>query len=71
VLDALVQTSRNRRAALRLMRKLLIQQGRSPRALITDKFRSYPAAKRKIMPGVEHRSHKSLNNRAENSHQLI
>jgi len=37
--------------------------------MITDKLRSYGAAKRDIMPGVEHRSHKGLNNRAENSHQ--
>jgi putative transposase len=39
--------------------------------MITDKLRSYGAAKREIMPGVEHRSHKGLNNRAENSHQPI
>jgi putative transposase len=37
--------------------------------LITDKLKSYAAAKREIMPGVEHRQHKGLNNRAENSHQ--
>ena len=37
--------------------------------LITDKLASYGAAKREIMPGVEHRQHKGLNNRAENSHQ--
>jgi putative transposase len=37
--------------------------------LITDKLRSYGAAKREIMPGVEHRQHKGLNNRAENSNQ--
>jgi putative transposase len=37
--------------------------------MITDKLRSYGAAKRKLMPDVEHRSHKGLNNRAENSHQ--
>ena len=37
--------------------------------LITDKLASYPAAKRELMPGVEHRRHKGLNNRAENSHQ--
>jgi putative transposase len=37
--------------------------------MITDKLGSYGAAKRDIMPGVEHRSHKGLNNRAENSHQ--
>ena len=37
--------------------------------LVTDKLKSYAAAKREIMPGVEHRPHKGLNNRAENSHQ--
>jgi transposase-like protein len=36
--------------------------------LVTDKLRNYAAAKREIMPGVEHRQHKGLNNRAENSH---
>lgn len=69
VLDVLVQSRRDKQAALRLMRKLLKQQGASPRVMITDKLRSYGAAKRKIMPGTEHRSHKGLNNRAENSHQ--
>jgi DDE domain len=59
----------HRKAAKRLFRKLLKKQGRSPRVLITDKLRSYAAAKREIMPGVEHRQHKGLNNRAENSHQ--
>jgi putative transposase len=44
---------------------------RFPRVMITDKLRSYGAAKREIMPGVEHRSHKGLNNRAENSHQPV
>jgi putative transposase len=53
------------------MRKLLKGQVRSPRVIITDKLRTYGAAKREIMPGVEHRSHKGLNNRAENSHQPI
>lgn len=61
----------DKRAALRLMRKLLKRQGHSPRVLITDKLRSYPAAKREIMPGVEHRSHKGVNSRVENSHQPI
>jgi len=51
--------------------KLLKSQGRAPRVMITDKLRSYDAAKREVMPGVEHRSHKGLNNRAENSHQPI
>jgi putative transposase len=38
---------------------------------ITDKLRFYGAAKQEIMPAVEHRSHKGLNNRAENSHQPV
>ena len=71
VVDVLVQNRRNARAAKRLMRKLLKVQGRSPRVMITDKLRSYGAAKQEIMPGVEHRSHKGLNNRAENSHQTV
>ena len=69
VLDVLVQSRRNAKAARRLMRKLLKQQGRTPRVMITDKLRSYGVAKREIIPGVEHRQHKGLNNRAENSHQ--
>jgi putative transposase len=52
-----------------LFRKLLKAQGGTPRVLITDKLKSYAAAKREIMPGVEHRQHKGLNNRAEKSHQ--
>jgi putative transposase len=69
VLDVLVQSRRNAKAAKRLMKKLLKGQCHSPRVMITDKLRSYGAAKRDIMPGVEHRSQKGLNNRAENSHQ--
>jgi putative transposase len=71
VLDVLVQSRRNAKAAKRLMGMLLKGQGRSPRVMITDKLRSYDAAKRHVMPGVEHRSHNGLNNRAENSHQPI
>ena len=69
VLDVLVQSRRDKRAANRLLRKLLKRQGRVPRVMITDKLASYSAAKREVMPGVEHRRHKGLNNRAENSHQ--
>jgi putative transposase len=69
VLDVLVQSRRDQRAAKRLLRKLLKRQGRAPRVLVTDKLASYPAAKQELMPGVEHRRHKGLNNRAENSHQ--
>src|SRR3954447_2092176 len=69
VLDVLVQSRRDKRAAKRLLRKLLKRQCRAPRVMITDKLPSYGAAKREVMPGVEHRQHKGLNNRAENSHQ--
>src|SRR3954466_8255532 len=69
VLDVLVQSRRDKKAAKRLLRRLLKKKGRPPRVLITDKLRSYGAAKREVMPGVEHRQHKGLNNRAENSHQ--
>jgi putative transposase len=69
VLEILVQSRRDKGAAKRLLRKLLKQQCRAPRVMITDKLASYAVAKREIMPGVEHRQHKALNNRAENSHQ--
>jgi putative transposase len=69
VLDILVQSRRNAKAAKRLLRKLLKKQGVAPRVLITDKLASNSAARREIMPGVEHRQHRGLNNRAENSHQ--
>src|SRR3712207_7005379 len=42
---------------------------RPPRVMVTDKLASYGAAKGEVMPSVEHRRHKGLNNRAENSHQ--
>ncbi len=67
ILDEIVQTRRNTKAARRLLTRLL-KQGMAPKRLITDKLRSYKATARKVMPGVEHRSHKGLNNRAENSH---
>ena len=69
VLDVLVQSRRDKRAAKRLLRKLLKRQMRPPRVMITDKLASYSAAKGEVMPSVEHRRHKGLNNRAENSHQ--
>src|SRR5881398_624177 len=69
VLDVLVQSRRDKRAAKRLLRKLLKRQCRAQRVMITDKLTSYGAAKREVMPGVEHRQHNGLNNRSENSHQ--
>ncbi len=60
---------RDTRAAKRLLRKLMKRQTRPPRVMVSDKLASYGAARREVMPSVEHRKHKGLNNRAENSHQ--
>ena len=68
VLDEIIQRRRDTNAAKRLLVRLLKKQGRAPKRMITDKLGSYAAAKREIMPAIEHRSHKGLNNRAENSH---
>jgi putative transposase len=69
VIDILVQPRRDRWAALRFFRKLLYTAERAPRVIITDKLRSYAATKKLILPDVEHRQSRYLNNRAENSHQ--
>jgi len=66
--DEIVQSRRNTKAARRLLKRLLTKQGCAPRCMITDKLGSYAAARRQILPTIEHRSHKGLNNRAENSH---
>jgi putative transposase len=63
VLDILVQPKRDRFAAMRFFRKLSRATGRQSRVIITDKLRSYAAAKRVVMPGVAHRQHRYLNNR--------
>ncbi|MFJ8719577.1 IS6 family transposase [Streptomyces violaceus] len=65
----LVQSRRDKAAARRFFRRLLKKIRTVPRVVVTDKLRSYGAAHREVMPSVEHRSHKGLNNRAENSHQ--
>ena len=69
VLDILVTSRRDAKAATRFFRKLLKGLKSVPRVLVTDKLASYSAAHRRMMPGVEHRRSKYLNNRAENSHQ--
>src|SRR3954470_18853375 len=52
VLDVLVQKRRDKRAAKRLLRKLLKRQMRPPRVMVTDKLASYSAAKDEVMPSV-------------------
>ncbi|MEV7864417.1 IS6 family transposase [Streptomyces hirsutus] len=69
VLDILVQNRRDKAAAKRFFRKLVKATQSVPRVIVTDRLRSYGAAHREAMPSVEHRSHKGLTNRAENSHQ--
>src|SRR4051795_9597672 len=69
VLDILVQSRRNAGAAKRFFRKLLRGLQYVPRVIVTDKLRSYAAAKREILPRVEHRQSRYLNNRIEVSHQ--
>jgi putative transposase len=69
VLDILVQRRRDKHAAKTFFRKLLKGLRYVPRVIVTDQLKSYGAAKRELLPGVEHRQHRYLNNRAENSHQ--
>jgi putative transposase len=71
ILDLLVQPKRNKAAALRLMRKLLRKQGYAPRVLVTDRLRSYAAARRHLGLSARHEQGLRKNNRAENSHQVV
>src|SRR6201984_3299625 len=71
VLDMLVQSRRDSRAALRLMRKLLRKQGFAPKLLVTDKLRSYGSAFRQLQLTCPHEQGLRKNNRAENSHQPV
>jgi len=67
VLEEVLQSKRDKRAAKRLLLRLIKCHG-LPKRIITDKLRSYGEAKREMAPGLDHWSHKGLNNRAENSH---
>ena len=69
VLDVLLQTKRNKRAALKLMRKLLKKTGFVPDKLVTDELASYGAAIRDLGLANRHERGRSRNNRAENSHR--
>lgn len=68
VLDILVQARRNKQAADRFFRKLFKNYG-PPRVIVTDKLRSYSAALKALAAGLDHRSHKGLNNKVEVSHR--
>ncbi len=69
VIDILVQSRRNRRAAERFFRKLFKGQRETPLRIVTDKLKSYGAALRTIMPSANHDTRRYANNRAEVSHQ--
>jgi putative transposase len=69
VLDIMVQSKRDKKAAKKFFRKLMKGLRYVPRAIITDKLKSYSAAKAEVMPSVDHVQQKYQNNRAENSHQ--
>ncbi len=69
VLDILVQKHRDKRAAKRFFRKLLKGLRYAPRRIVTDKLRSYGAARKEVLPDVIHDDDKWQNNRAEVSHQ--
>jgi putative transposase len=69
VLDILVQPRRNQEAAEAFLRRVVGGCGYQPRVVITDTLASYPPAVRRVLPRAEHRRHKGLNNRAENSHR--
>ena len=71
ILDVLVQRRRDKRAALRLMSKLLRKQGFAPRTVVTDKLRSYRAAFNDLHLTCRHEQGLGMNNRAENSHQTL
>jgi transposase-like protein len=71
VLDMLVQRRRDKRAALRLMRKLLRKHGFVPKLLTTDKLGSYGSAFRHLRLPCPHEQGLRANNRAENSHQAV
>ncbi|MGV1829097.1 IS6 family transposase [Agrobacterium vitis] len=68
VLEEIVQKRRDKRAAKRLLVASMKRYGFVPKRIITDKLRSYGAAKADVAPGLNRWSHKGLNNRAENSH---
>jgi putative transposase len=70
-LDVLLQFRRNTKAALRFFKKLLKGSLYVPRVMVTDKLRSYKAAKKKVLKTTEHHNHKRFNNRIEASHQAI
>jgi putative transposase len=69
VVDVLLQTHRDGKAAKKFFKRLLRCHDGEPRKIVTDKLRSYGAAHRELMPEVIHDSSQYANNKAELSHQ--
>ena len=68
VLDCLVQSRRNKRAALRLMRKLIRKYRMVPSTFVTDRLPSYAAARAELPLPIAYERGLRQNNRAESSH---
>ena len=71
VLDLLVQDRRDQVAAERFLPRVLDREEGAPRVVVTDKLASYVPALKRVLPTTEHRRHKGLNHRAENSHRPV
>ena len=72
MLDILVQSRRDQHAAERFLHRVLdAENGIGPRVIVTDKLASYVPAIKRVIPHADHRRHKRLNNRAENSHRPV
>ena len=68
VLESFVTSTRDRKAALRFLKKAMKRYGR-PEVVVTDRLRSYRAAMKVIGNAERQETGRWLNNRDENSHQ--
>ena len=71
IFDIPVQRGRDKKAAFRLMRKLLKKLGFAPAVIVTDRLRSYGSAFRDLYLSSRHEQGLRANNRAENPHQVV
>ena len=68
-IEILVQKRKNKKAAMRFLKKQLKEHKGTPLKVVTDKLQSYSAAKKELIPSVEHATVQYENNRCELSHQ--
>jgi len=69
VVDVYLQVKRDGAAAKRFFKRLIRSHGGEPRKIVTDKLRSYPVARREVIPESIHVTDQYANNRAEQSHE--